>query len=141
MTDLEQRLSAASPEATGSAVAAAYEAGRRDATADRSTSLTRWRIAAGLLLATTVGLAVLPGDEPPVGPVAKVVPHVTTAEPVVETSASDGPVRVDAEPESVFALRALVLDEGDIRLDRLPMPSVGRGYVDTRVFGLSRRAG
>lgn len=107
------------------AVAAAYEAGRRDGGASSASSLTRWRLAAGVLLSATIGLSVahLTPGKPTPSQATKVAvePAPTPAIPVAPgpyvAAIEAGPPR----PESYVALRSAILGgEGQVDLDRLP---------------------
>jgi len=120
MTDLEQRILTASPAAAGSASAAAYEAGRRDAHAASRRHLVVWRAAAGMLLAATLGLAVVGERDRPTAPTRATVGADAPAEPPTPPDAA-------LPPESLLALRQAVLAGGEVELDRLPARAAGAG--------------
>ena len=117
-------------------VAAGYEAGRRDGAASAGVSVALWRIAAGVLLAATVGLAVHsvarfdgPGAsqqqraQRDVGDVP-VLPDVNWAMDAGNQGAVESAPPL---PGSYAALRASVLWGGEVNLDKLPARVGGFG--------------
>ena len=118
MTDFETKLRGVPlpPGDPAGAVAAAYVAGRRDG---RSAAVP-WRFAAGLLLATTLGLAAshgLPSAPAPRTPLAVERPVPPAIRPL------------RPHPSSVAVLRSNVLADGTVALP--PSPPFDRPNDDT----------
>ena len=114
MNDVENRLRRLTPPPPDAArlAAAAYEAGRRDG----RSPVTAWRVAAGLLLAATLGLAAT-RDRAPTTPPPRVV-EVAPPPPAVESP----PVEVrPPHPASYAALRGSVSADGTVDF-ALPPP-------------------
>ena len=124
MDDLEARLIAAAPPANASgAVAAAYDAGRRDG----ARSARPWQLAAAASLVVclgTIGATILP-QESLDAPAPRVADFASS--PSLDPPDTAPPTQEWVEPdpiraESAFALRAAVLTSSGIDLDRLPTP-------------------
>jgi hypothetical protein len=120
------------------ALAISYAAGRRDEAAAAQGALLRWRVAAGVLLAATLGLAVHSvgelGDQG--APTQQRAERESGALPVapdvdrgVEANTDEPVEAMRPLPGSYAALRASVLSDGDVDLDKLPARVGGFGGV------------
>ncbi|MEM7808792.1 MAG: hypothetical protein AAF561_11845 [Planctomycetota bacterium] len=140
MTPLEQRLAAARSSSAGShadAIAAAYEAGRRDGADGARRPLRLWRSAAGVATAATLVLGVTqltPSDRPSPEPT-----------PIVEQPLPDFPTSPPSPPsppakDSLLALRFAMDEEPDAFVTgRLPVTDTG--YRGPSLTAGGRRAG
>ncbi len=118
---------APSPADPSEAVAAAYEAGRRDAEQAAKPAVYRLRIAAGVLLAATLGLggAMVASDSGGSRGPWSARPPIVEPVPVPEQPAEQAPRLPPRHPQSYAAVRAAVFTaDGDVDLDQLPA-SVG----------------
>ena len=130
---LEAELAALAPADAdpADALVAAYEAGRRDATAAAKPGIVRLRLAAGVLLAATLGLGAMQLTSEPAdsrGPWSARPAPVEPA-PAPSEIAEQAP-RLPTEvlpqhPQSYAALRSAVFTDDGIDLDRLPPQSGG----------------
>ena len=108
------------------ALAISYAAGRRDEAAAAQGTLVRWRVAAGLLLAATVGLSAMqmagrgPDRAPPqVAGSGQADP----AEMHIDAPPPEEPLR--PLPGSYASLRSAVMSSDGIELGALPGPRPG----------------
>ena len=138
-TDFQILLAGLRPAETdpAGAIAAAYQAGRRDEAAAAGKSVLRWRIAAGVLLAATLGLAAAQAVEEQRKPESAPAVAQSPAEPAQITAGREpGPAALRPLPGSYASMRAAVMtiDDG---LDRLPGPPAGgpRGGDDRVMTG------
>ena len=143
MNDLEHLIRSARPAATDDAAAirAAYEAGHRDGVASASSPVLRWRIAAGVFFAATLGLSAMQLNEQDAS-----TPNVATApaqpdEPAVADPLPPEPAVAPAErpprrsnalpPQSYASLRLNLKNNGRLDLGHLSPPATGT--IDQRV--------
>ncbi|MEM1013498.1 MAG: hypothetical protein AAGI46_14915 [Planctomycetota bacterium] len=137
MTSLEQRLAAAQRPRAGShadAIAAAYEAGRRDGADAARRPLRIWRSAAGVATAATLVLGVTQ-----ITPSNRPSPEPT---PIVEQPLPDFPTSPPSPPakDSLLALRFAMDEEPDAFVTgRLPVTDTG--YRGPSLTAGGRRAG
>ena len=108
------------------ALAISYAAGRRDEAAAAQGALLRWRVAAGVLLAATLGLSAMQmaGREPDRAP-----PQIAgrgqadPAEMHIDTPPIEKPLR--PLPGSYASLRSAVMSSEGVELGTLPGPRPG----------------
>ncbi len=137
MTDFETQLRDLSPAKpdVADALRAAYEAGVRDA----SSTTGRWRLAAGVLLAATLGLAA--SAIIPVAPPARIANapvETETSLPVVAEQRRPAPAtahRVTApRPESYAAIRQQWSATGELVLPTSNSPGAGGVHVEQTIY-------